>query len=38
MKESDPVKQASYVSVIQLVLKVLELAVSLLGFEAPERM
>jgi arginyl-tRNA synthetase len=38
MKESDPAKQASYVSVIQLVLKVLELAVNLLGFEAPERM
>ncbi len=38
MKEPDPEKQASYVSVIQLVLKVLELAVDLLGFDAPERM
>lgn len=38
MKEADPAKQASYVSVIRLVLEVLEKAVDLLGFEAPERM
>lgn len=38
MKESDPAKQVSYVSVVQLVLRVLELSVSLLGFDAPERM
>lgn len=38
MKEADPAKQASYISLIQLVLRVLELAVELLGFEAPERM
>lgn len=38
MKEPDAAKQASYVSVIRLVLEVLEKAVELLGFEAPERM
>ncbi|MCD8333895.1 MAG: arginine--tRNA ligase [Clostridiales bacterium] len=38
LKEPDPEKQASYVSLIRLVLKVLELAVDLLGFQAPERM
>ncbi|MCD7829447.1 MAG: arginine--tRNA ligase [Clostridiales bacterium] len=38
LKEPDPEKQASYVSLIRLVLEVLELAVDLLGFQAPERM
>lgn len=38
MKEADPAKQASYVTLIRLVLKVLEIAVDLLGFEAPEKM
>ncbi|MCD7758048.1 MAG: arginine--tRNA ligase [Clostridiales bacterium] len=38
LKEPDPAKQASYISLIQLVLEVLELAVNLLGFQAPERM
>lgn len=38
MKEADSAKQASYVTLIRLVLKVLEIAVDLLGFEAPEKM
>jgi arginyl-tRNA synthetase len=38
LREEDPARQGSYVRVLQLVLRVLELAVSLLGFEAPERM
>ncbi len=38
MKESDPDKQASYVTLIRLVLQVLEISVNLLGFEAPEKM
>ncbi len=38
LKEPDPAKQASYISLIRLVLEVLELAVDLLGFQAPERM
>ena len=38
MKESDPAKQASYVAVIRLVLRVLEIAIQLLGFTAPDRM
>ncbi|MCD8189842.1 MAG: arginine--tRNA ligase [Clostridiales bacterium] len=38
LKEPDPARQASYISLIQLVLEVLELSVDLLGFQAPERM
>ena len=38
MKESDPEKQASYVTLIRLVLRVLEISVHLLGFTAPDRM
>ncbi len=38
MKEPDPARQASYVTLIRLVLKVLEIAVDLLGFSAPEKM
>lgn len=38
MKEADPAKQASYVTLIRLVLHVLEISVDLLGFTAPEKM
>lgn len=38
MKEPDPEKQASYVTLIRLVLRVLEISVQLLGFTAPDRM
>lgn len=38
MKEPDPVRQAGYLSLIRLVLHVLETAIDLLGFSAPERM
>ena len=38
MKESDAARQASYVTLISLVLQVLEIAVDLLGFSAPDRM
>ncbi|MCD8008607.1 MAG: arginine--tRNA ligase, partial [Clostridiales bacterium] len=38
LKEPDPTKQASYISLIRLVLEVLELAVDLLGFQAPARL
>ena len=38
MKEPDPEKQASYVTLIRLVLRVLETSVQLLGFTAPDRM
>ena len=38
MKESDAAKQASYVTLIRLVLRVLETSIHLLGFTAPDRM
>ncbi len=38
MKEADAARQASYVTLIQLVLHVLEIAIDLLGFSAPDRM
>lgn len=38
MKETDPERQASYVTLLQLVLHVLEVAIDLLGFSAPDRM
>ena len=38
MKESNPEKQASYVAMIRLVLRVLETSIQLLGFTAPDRM
>ena len=38
MKEPDPEKQASYVTLIRLVLRVLETSIQLLGFTAPDRM
>ena len=38
MKESDPEKQAGYVTLIRLVLRVLEISIRLLGFTAPDRM
>ena len=38
MKEPDPAKQASYVALIRLVLRVLEISIQLLGFTAPDRM
>ena len=38
MKEADPARQASYVTLLQLVLHVLEIAIDLLGFSAPDRM
>lgn len=38
MREADPAKQASYVTLIQLVLRVLETSIHLLGFTAPDRM
>lgn len=38
LREEDPRHQASYVRILQLVLRVLERSVDLLGFEAPERM
>ena len=38
MKETDPARQASYVTLLQLVLHVLEIAIDLLGFSAPDRM
>ena len=38
MKEADAARQASYVTLIQLVLRVLELSIDLLGFSAPDRM
>jgi arginyl-tRNA synthetase len=38
MKEPDGVRQAGYIALITLVLHVLESAIDLLGFEAPERM
>lgn len=38
MKEADPDRQAGYIALIKLVLHVLETAIDLLGFSAPERM
>jgi arginyl-tRNA synthetase len=38
MKEPDAKRQAGYIALITLVLHVLESAIELLGFEAPERM
>ena len=38
MKEPDPDRQAGYIALIKLVLHVLETAIDLLGFSAPERM
>ena len=38
MKEADTQRQASYVTLLQLTLRVLEIAIDLLGFSAPERM
>ena len=38
MKEQDPARQASYVTLLQLVLHVLEIGIDLLGFSAPDRM
>ena len=38
MKEPDAAKQASYVTLIRLVLRVLETSIHLLGFTAPDRM
>ena len=38
MKEPDAARQASYVTLLQLVLHVLEIAIDLLGFSAPDRM
>ena len=38
MKEPDPDRQAGYIALIKLVLHVLEPAIDLLGFSAPERM
>ena len=38
MKESDPVRQAGFIALIKLVLHVLETAIDLLGFSAPDRM
>ena len=38
MKEPDSARQAGYIALITLVLHVLESAISLLGFEAPDRM
>ena len=36
--ESDAAKQAQWIALILLVLRILETCVELLGFEAPERM
>ena len=38
LREEDPKRQSSYVRLLELVLRVLERSVELLGFEAPERM
>ena len=38
MKEPDAAKQAGYVTLIRLVLRVLETSIHLLGFTAPDRM
>ena len=38
LREEDPARQSSYVRLLQLVLRVLERSVDLLGFHAPERM
>ncbi len=38
LREEDPRRRSSYVRILQLVLRVLERSVELLGFEAPERM
>ena len=38
MKEPNAAKQASYVTLIRLVLRVLETSIHLLGFTAPDRM
>ena len=38
LREADPRRQSSYVRLLELVLRVLERSVELLGFEAPERM
>ncbi len=38
LKETDTGRRAGYVALIQLVLRVLETAIDLLGFEAPDRM
>jgi arginyl-tRNA synthetase len=38
MKEPDAARQASWVCLVQLVLKVLELSVDLVGFSAPDKM
>ena len=38
MKESDPERQAGFIALIKLVLHVLETAIDLLGFSAPDRM
>lgn len=36
--EEDEVKQAGYISLLQLTKQALEICIDLLGFEAPERM
>ena len=38
MSEEDKKKQSEWIALITLVLKLLETCISLLGFEAPERM
>ena len=38
MAEVDEQKQAQWIALISLVLRMLEICVELLGFEAPERM
>ncbi|MBQ9340959.1 MAG: arginine--tRNA ligase, partial [Lachnospiraceae bacterium] len=38
MAEDDPDRQASYILLLKLTKEVLETAIDLLGFEAPDRM